>query len=114
MVTRNPNNLVAFGKGNYGAPVTHYTINAGADLTNETNPGEAMDFIVRVLALKGTIIAIGATATDGAFRVAIENSSWADDNGPTATLQAAIRALGATVGANSYNASAATVAVFAY
>lgn len=109
MVTRNPNNLVAFGKGNYGAPVTHYTIDAGADLTNETNPGEAMDFIVRVLALKGTILAIGATATDGAFRVAIENSDWT-----AADLQAAIRALGATVGANSYDASAATVAVFAY
>jgi hypothetical protein len=109
MVTRNPNNLVAFGKGNYGAPVTHYTIDAGGDLTNETNPGEAMDFIVRVIALKGTIIAIGATATDGIFRVAIENSDW------TATdLQAAIVALGATVGTNNYSCSSATVAVFAY
>lgn len=109
MVTRNPNNLIAFGKSNYGAPVTHYAIDAGADLTNETNPGEAMDFIVRVIGLKGTIIAIGATASDGAFRVAVENSDWT-----AADLQAAIRALGATVGANSYDASGATVSVFTY
>ena len=108
MVTRNPNNLVAFGKGNYGAPVTHYTIGAQADLTNETNPGEAMEFLVRVLALKGTIIAIGATATDGVFRVAIENSDWT-----AADLQAAIRALG-TVGANNFNLATTTAVVFAY
>lgn len=108
MVTRNPNNLIAFGKSNYGAPVTHYAIDAGADLTNETNPGEAMDFIVRVIGLKGTIIAIGATASDGAFRVAVENSDWT-----AADLENAIKALG-TVGANNYNASGATVSVFTY
>lgn len=108
MVLRNPNNLIAFGKSNFGAPISHYSIDAGASLAAETNPGEAMDFLVSVIALKGTIVALGAESA-GAFRVAVENSAWT-----AADLQVAIRALGATVGTGSYDASAATVADFAY
>lgn len=109
MVTRNPNNLITFGTSNYGAPVSHFTVDAGATVAAEVNPGEVMDFILRVVALKGTVIALGATASDGIFRIAIENNSWT-----AADLQVAIRALGATVGANNYDASAATVVDFAY
>jgi hypothetical protein len=107
-VTKNPNNLTRFGVANFGAPITHYTIDAGASLANETNPGEAVEAIVAVISTKGTVVALG-TELNGAFRVAVENSDWV-----AADLQTAIRALGATVGANDYDATGATVADFTY
>jgi hypothetical protein len=97
MVTRNPNNLVAFGKSNYGAPVSYYTItvkntaNASLAIINQTNPGEAMEYIVRAIALKGTLIAIGTgdNGATGVVRVAVENSDWT-----AATLQTALGVIG--------------------
>ena len=50
MVARAANNLIAFGHTNgIAEDVEMFTIDAGATLANETNPGEAMDFIVRVI-----------------------------------------------------------------
>lgn len=109
MATRNSNNTIAFGSDNYGAPIAMFTIDAGADISAEINPGEAMEAIIETIQLKGTLIAIGETAADGIFRVAVENSAWT-----AADLQAALQALGATVGSNNYDASGATAADFAF
>ena len=109
MATRQANNLIAGGIQNWGAPVSHYTIDAGGNVAGETNPGEAMEAIVETIQQTGNIVEIGALDGPGAgqFRVGIEN------NGITAAdLQTAIRALGASVGANNYDASGATVADF--
>lgn len=109
MATRNANNTIAFGTDNFGAPISMYSIDGGADISAETNPGEAMEAFIETMQMKGTVIAIGTTAADGAFRVAIENSAWT-----AADLQTALRALGATVGANSYDATGATAADFTF
>ena len=111
MATRQANNLIAGGIQNWGATVSHYTIDASGNVAGETNPGEAMEAIVETIQQTGTIVEIGALDGPGAgqFRIAVENSSIS-----AADLQTAIRALGATVGANNYDASAATVADFTY
>ena len=109
MATRGSNNLIAGGIQNYGAPITYFTVDAGGNVAGETNPGEAMEAIVETIQQTGNIVEIGALDGPGAgqFRVGIEN------NGITAAdLQTAIRALGASVGANNYDASGATVADF--
>lgn len=109
MATRNPNNTIDFGSANFGAPISHYTIDGGATLASETNPGEALEAIIETIQMMGTVVAIGAEDGAGAFRVAVENSGWI-----AANLQTAIRALGTAVGTNSYNASLATAVDFAY
>ena len=108
MATRAANNTIDFGTDNWGAPITHFTIDGGASLANETNPGEAVEAIVETIQTYGTIVAMG-TESSGAFRVAVENASVS-----AADLQTALRALGSTVGANNYDASAATAAAFTY
>ena len=108
MVARAANNLIAFGHTNgIGEDVEMFTIDGGATLANETNPGEAMDFIVRVIEEKCTIIAVGAEDSAGAFRIMVQGSLWTP-----ADLQTALQALGSTVGTNNYNASGATVSAF--
>lgn len=111
MATRAANNLIAGQIQNYGAPVSHLAIDGGAALAGETNPGEAMEAIVETIQTFGTIVEIGTldNGAAGAFKVAVENLST-----DAATLQAAIRALGATVGSGNYDASAATVADHTY
>ena len=110
MVERNPNNLIAFGHFNgIGGEIQCYTIDGGATLANETNPGEAMEYIMRVINEDATILAVGAEDSSGGFRVMLQTSSWT-----AAALQTAIRALGATVGTNSYDASAATVVAYTF
>ena len=109
MATRSANNLIAGGIQNPGAPITYFTVDAGGNVAGETNPGEAMEAIVETIQQTGNIVESGALDGPGAgqFRVGIEN------NGITAAdLQTAIRALGASVGANNYDASGATVADF--
>ena len=109
MATRSANNLIAGGIQNHGAPITYFTVDAGANVAGETNPGEAMDLIVNTIMTKATILAVGAEDGAGAFRVMLHGSAWTDSD-----LQTAIRALGATAGANNYDASAATVAAFTF
>ena len=110
MVARAANNLIAFGHTNgIAEDVEMFTIDGGATLANETNPGEAMDFIVRVIEEKANILAVGAEDTNGGFRIMLHGSKWTDGD-----LQTAIRALGATAGTNNYDASGATVTGFVF
>lgn len=97
MATRNPANEIEFGKFNYGAPITSWTITAAADVSAEVNPGEEMEAILECVAQKGTVIGLSDHATGGTvFTVAVENSSWAD----ASELQTALQALSlATAGA---------------
>lgn len=108
MVTRNSTNTIEFNTQEWGAPVSYFTIDAGASLATETNPGEAVEAIVELIARKGTIMSMGAES-NGEFRVAIENNGWSAGD-----LQTALQALGATVGANNYDASGATAADFTF
>lgn len=108
MVTRNATNTIEFGTQEFGAPVSYFTIDTGASLAAETNPGEAVEAIVELIARKGTILAMGAE-NNGEFRVAIENNTWTASD-----LQTALQGLGATVGDNNYDASGATVADFTF
>ena len=43
MATRNPANVIEFGKFNYGATMTDWEITAAADISGEVNPGEEME-----------------------------------------------------------------------
>lgn len=97
MATRNPANVIEFGKFNYGATITTYQVTAAADVSAEVNPGEEMEAILECVSQHGTIIGLGNHATGGTvFDIAVENSSWAD----AAAVQVAIRALSlATAGA---------------
>jgi hypothetical protein len=108
MVTRNSTNTIEFGTQEIGALITYYTIDAGASLAGETNPGEAVEAIVELISQRGTILALG-TENTGVFRVAIENNTWTQ-----ATLEAELQALGATVGANNFNMAPTTVADFVF
>lgn len=106
MVTRNATNTIEFGTQEFGAPISYFTIDAGASLASETNPGEAVEAITELMSQKGTVIALG-TELNGVFRVAIENNTWTQ-----ATLEAELQALGATVGSNNFNMAPCTVANF--
>jgi hypothetical protein len=108
MVTRNATNTIEFNIQEFGASVSYFSIDTGASLANEINPGEAVEAIVELIARKGTIIAIG-TESNGAFRIAIENNTWT-----AADLQTALQGLGATVGTNNYDATGTTVADFIF
>ena len=91
MATRNPANEIEFGKFNYGATITSWTITAAADVSAEVNPGEEMEAILECVAQKGTVIGLSDHATGGTvFTVAVENSSWAD----AAAVEDAIQAVG--------------------
>lgn len=115
MVTRNPNNTIDFGewKG-IAEDIECFTISAidgsagAVDLSGETNPGEAVEFILKTIQTKTTTLAIGAESS-GVFRVMVHGSAWT-----AADLQTAIRALGATVGANDVDLTGTTVADFAF
>jgi hypothetical protein len=110
MVARAANNLIAFGHTNgIAEDVEMFTIDGGATLANETNPGEAMDFIVRVIEDKANILAVGAEDGAGGFRIMLHGGKWTAGD-----LQTAIQALGATVGTNNYDASGATVTDFTF
>ena len=96
MATRNPANEIEFGKFNYGATMTSYTITAAADVSAEVNPGEEMEAILESIAQRGTIIGLSAHSTGGTvFTVVVEGSSWAD----AAAVQTALQALSLTIAA---------------
>ena len=90
MATRNPANEIEFGKFNYGATMTSYTITAAADVSAEVNPGEEMEAILESIAQRGTIIGLSAHSTGGTvFTVVVEGSSWTN----AAAVQTALQAL---------------------
>ena len=110
MVARNPNNLIGFGHTAGIAEDIHmFTIDGGATLANETNAGEAMEAIIETIGTKATILAVGAEDGAGAFRVMVHGTAWSASD-----LQTALQALGATVGANNYDASGATATDFTF
>ena len=91
MATRNPANVIEFGKFNYGATMTSWTVTADADVSGEVNPGEEMEKVMETLTQHGTFVGLSDNATGGTvFTVVLENSSWAD----AAAVQTALRALG--------------------
>ena len=63
----------------------------------DDNTNDLVDFVV------------GAEDGAGAFRVMLHGSAWTAGD-----LQTALQALGATVGANNYDASGATATGFTY
>ena len=97
MATANPANAIEFGKHNYGASMTSFTITAAADVSAEVNPGEEMGQIIECLSQHGTFMGLSDHARGGTvFTVTMENSSWAD----AAAVQTALQALSlATAGA---------------
>ena len=110
MVARNSNNLIAFGHTDgIATDIEMFTVDGGATLAAETNPGEAMDSIISTIGTKATILAVGVEDGAGAFRVMLHGSAWT-----AADMQTDIRALGAAVGANNYDATGATVADFGF
>tara|TARA_R110002124_G_scaffold273095_1_gene442461 strand:- start:110 stop:415 length:306 start_codon:yes stop_codon:yes gene_type:complete len=93
MATRNPANVIEFGKFNYGGTLTTYTVTAAADVSGEVNPGEEMESILESIAQRGTIIGLSTLSnSDKTFSVTVEGSSWAD----AAALQAELQALALT------------------
>ncbi len=88
MATRNPNNVIEFGKVNFGAPVTVYLVTAATGVDAQVAPGEDLEAALEVASQKGTIIGLGAES-GGAFNIYMENSSWV-----TADLETAIKATG--------------------
>ena len=46
MATANPANAIEFGKYNYGASLTSFTVTAAADVSALNNPGEEMGQII--------------------------------------------------------------------
>jgi len=110
MVARNPKNEIAFGHTDgIASDIEMFTVDGGATLAAEIQPGEAMEKIIATIGTKATILAVGAEDGAGAFRVMLHGSAWTD-----ADMQTAIRDLGATVGSGSYDASGATVAAFTF
>ena len=47
MATANPANAIEFGKFNYGAALTTFTVTAAADVSGEVNPGEEIGQIIK-------------------------------------------------------------------
>ena len=88
MATRNPNNVIEFGKVNFGAPITVYLITGAVGVDSQVAPGEDLEAALEVAGQKGTIIGLCEEA-GGAFKLYMENSSWV-----TTDLEAAIQAVG--------------------
>lgn len=88
MATRNPANVIEFGKVNFGAPIAVFAVAGAAGVDAETAPGEDLERFVEVAAQKGTVIGLGSEA-GGEFNLYMENSSWA-----AGELEAAVQAIG--------------------
>ena len=89
MATRNPANVIEFGKFNYGATVTVYAVAGATGADSQVAPGEDMEKLVEAISMRGTLIGLGSF-NGGAFDMAVENSSWAD----AAAVEAAVQAIG--------------------
>ena len=95
MATRNPNNVIEFGKVNFGAPITVYLITGAVGVDAQVAPGEDLE----AASARGTVIGLGEEQ-GGAFKLYMENSSWV-----AADLEAAIQAVGGVfAGSNTVDA----------
>ena len=92
MTTRNSANVIAFGKFNFSAPTSSYTITAAADVSAEINPGEEMERIIETTSLMGSVVGLSNHTTGGTvFTLYVENSAWT-----AATLETALQGLSLT------------------
>ena len=99
MATRNPNNVIEFGKVNFGAPITVYLITGAVGVDAQVAPGEDLEAALEAASARGTVIGLGAEQ-GGAFKLYMENSSWV-----AADLEAAIQAVGGVfAGSNTVDA----------
>ena len=88
MSTRNPANVIEFGKVNFGAPISVFAVANAIGVNLETAPGEDLERFIEVVGFAGTVIGLGAES-GGAFNVYVENSSW-----DAADLQTSVQAIG--------------------
>lgn len=88
MATRNPNNVIEFGKVNFGAPITVYLITGAVGVDAQVAPGEDLEAALEVAGQFGTVIGLGEES-GGAFKLYMENSAWV-----TTDLETALQAVG--------------------
>ena len=91
MATRNPANVIEFGKVNFGAPISVFAISGATGIDAQVAPGEDLEKFVEAVQQKGTVIGLGAES-GGGFKLYMENSSWT-----AADMETAIQALGGTL-----------------
>jgi hypothetical protein len=85
-----------------GKPVQCFRVAGGATLATELGTGEAVEAILKTVALNSTTLVYQVNTS--ALSIMVEDSSWNYTN-----LQANIQALGSTVGTNNYDCSSLTV-----
>jgi|TARA_B110000263_G_C14866666_1_gene311111 hypothetical protein len=92
MAARSTTDIVFhWGRWNYGATMTDYTVVADADVSAEVNHGEEMEKVHETMSLMGTWMGVSDHSVSGTtFTITMENSGWAD----AAAVQVALRALG--------------------
>lgn len=88
MSTRNPANVIEFGKVNFGAPISIFSVSGAVGVDLETAPGEDLERFIEVVGFAGTVIGLGEEDS-GDFNVYVENSSWV-----AAELETAVQAIG--------------------
>ena len=91
MATRNPANVIEFGKVNFGAPITVFAIASATGIDAQVAPGEDLEKFIEAVQSKGTVIGLGSES-GGAFNCYVENSSWTAGD-----LETAVQALGGTL-----------------
>jgi hypothetical protein len=97
--TNNPINVA-------GPKLDFFKIATGVDISAEGDHDEAVEIILQAIQQLGTVACYQVqSGSDGNMSVAV----YATEDWKAATMQTAIRALGATVGTNSIDLSATTV-----
>lgn len=91
MATRNPANVIEFGKVNFGAPISVFAIAGAGGIDAQVAPGEDLEKFIEAVQQKGTVIGLGSES-GGAFNLYMENSSWTAGD-----METAIQALGGTL-----------------
>ena len=76
-----------------------YVIDGGATLAAEGGIGKALELLAQTI----NPIAMNSEGTDGLVNVVVDDSQW-----DAASLQATVRALGATAGSGNYDFTGAT------
>jgi|TARA_B100001094_G_C18173770_1_gene796670 hypothetical protein len=77
-----------------------YVVDAGASLAAEGGIGKALELIAQAI----NPIAMNSEGTAGLLNIVVDDTQW-----DAASLQAAIRHLGAAAGSGDYDATGATV-----
>lgn len=77
-----------------------YVVDAGASLAAEGGIGKALELIAQAI----NPIAMNSEGTAGLLNIVVDDTQW-----DAASLQVAIRHLGAAAGSGNYDASGATV-----